>query len=157
MHKYSFTIKFEEIILLDQDLILDLSSCALLLSFQDDNHGHKTTNKEIHIQYLLHHKNLETSSSLCDSVLSYLCGSSKDLYIGGGSFYALSSHQHSTSQHHIGRVGVCDLHSESKRLQSENNSQVYFMHNNLKYTSFPKNRTENNCPFKEHSPPNQLM
>lgn len=39
MHKYSFTIKFEEIILLDQDLILDLSSCALLLSFQDDNHG----------------------------------------------------------------------------------------------------------------------
>lgn len=95
MHKYSFTIKFEEIILLDQDLILDLSSCALLLSFQDDNHGH--TNKEIHIQYLPHHKNLETSSSLCDSVLSYLCGSSKDLYVGGGSFYALSSHQHSTS------------------------------------------------------------
>lgn len=45
MHKYSFTIKFEEIILLDQDLILDLSSCALLLSFQDDNQDHKTINR----------------------------------------------------------------------------------------------------------------
>lgn len=69
MHKYSFTIKFEEISLLDQDLILDLSSCALLLSFQDDNHGH--TNKEIHIQYLPHHKNLKKLLALC-VILFYL-------------------------------------------------------------------------------------
>lgn len=71
MHKYSFTIKFEEIILLDQDLILDLSSCALLLSFQSDNQDHKTTNKEIHIQYLPHPKNLKKLLALC-VILFYL-------------------------------------------------------------------------------------
>lgn len=127
--------------------ILYLSSCALLLSFQDDNIGHKNVNKEIHIQNLLLHKK-PCNFQLCNCVLTYmyLCCSSKDLYIGGGSLYALCSHQHSTSQHYIGRVGVCDLHSESKRLQSVNNSQVYFMHNNLKYTSFQKTVLKTTAP-----------
>lgn len=57
MYKYSFIIKFEEIILLDQDLILDLLVCVLLLSFQDYNYGYKIINKEIYIQYLLYYKN----------------------------------------------------------------------------------------------------
>lgn len=88
MYKYSFIIKFEEIILLDQDLILDLLLCVLLLSFQDDNYGY--INKEIYIQYLLYYKNFEIFSFLCDFVLFYLCGFFKDFYIGGGFFYVLS-------------------------------------------------------------------
>lgn len=53
MYKYSFIIKFEEIILLDQDLILDLLLCVLLLSFQDDNYGYKIINRGLYIVFII--------------------------------------------------------------------------------------------------------